>query len=134
MRTIPLVLALAVVIVLLLALTCVTAASDWATYYEVGGHWIEELHEGAANAMLALVVVHVLGVLVSSWLHRENLVRAMVSGRKAGSQEDAIRSAWRPLAVIILIAVPTFWWLHWQSAANDRAAPHAAASVKHHED
>jgi cytochrome b len=124
----------AVVIVLLLALTCITAASGWATYHEIGGHWMEDLHEGVANTMLAFVVVHVLGVLASSWLHRENLVRAMVSGRKAGSPDDAIRSAWRPLAVIILVAVPTFWWLHWQSAAKESAAPHAVVSVKHHED
>ncbi|KJS40041.1 MAG: cytochrome B561 [Rhodospirillaceae bacterium BRH_c57] len=47
-----------------------------------GVGWLEDIHEMAANVMLGLVAVHVLGVVVSSLLHRENLVRAMVTGRK----------------------------------------------------
>lgn len=47
-----------------------------------GVEWIEEVHEGAANAVLGLVIVHVAGVVVSSLLHGENLIRAMVTGRK----------------------------------------------------
>ena len=42
----------------------------------------EELHEGSVNFMLLLIVLHLTGVAVSSLLHRENLVRAMITGRK----------------------------------------------------
>lgn len=45
-------------------------------------HFWEETHEVLVNAMLGLVTVHVLGVIVASRLHRENLVRAMITGRK----------------------------------------------------
>jgi len=66
----------------LLGLGIVTALAGFLTYSDYGGHWLEELHEGAASAMLALVFVHIGAVLISSLLHKENLVRAMLTGHK----------------------------------------------------
>ncbi|MGE5257209.1 MAG: cytochrome b/b6 domain-containing protein [Hyphomicrobiales bacterium] len=42
----------------------------------------EEIHEGMTDFMIFLVVVHVGGVIVSSWIHQENLVLAMITGKK----------------------------------------------------
>lgn len=67
----------------LLGLGAVTAASGYFAFNDLGGDWLEELHEGAASAMLALVFVHIGAVLLSSVIHGENLVRAMWTGFKA---------------------------------------------------
>jgi cytochrome b len=115
-------------IVGLLALTLAIAASGWALFNQAGGEWLEEAHELAANTMLALVGVHVAGVMFASWLHRENLVGAMFSGRKAAPPQDALRSAWRSVAALMLVAVLGFWSWQWQ-AAPAVTAERAAAAV-----
>ena len=50
-----------------------------------GAKWVEEIHEAFANLTVALVVFHVLGVLLSSFGHRENLVKSMITGWKQRS-------------------------------------------------
>lgn len=61
--------------------------SDWERAEEF---W-EEVHEVMANLMLLMIILHVVGVVVSSRLHRENLVRAMVTGRKPAADFRRVR-------------------------------------------
>lgn len=47
-----------------------------------GEAWVEDLHVAASWGAIALIVLHIGGVLLASIEHRENLVRAMLTGRK----------------------------------------------------
>lgn len=49
-----------------------------------GDDWLIDLHQGLANVLLGCVAVHLAGVVVMSHLQHENLVRAMLTGRKRG--------------------------------------------------
>lgn len=46
------------------------------------GDFFEETHEFFANFTLFLVFIHVAGVIVESFIHKENLVRSMIHGNK----------------------------------------------------
>lgn len=112
----------ALAIVALLFTSAVVVFTGWANYQELGGEWLAEVHEISANIMLAIVAVHVLGVVLASWQHRENLVRAMLTGNKDGEVGQGIHRAWGWLAVLIVLAVLGFWYLQWQSAPGGPAA------------
>jgi len=116
-------------IMALLGLTAVTTALGWAAYSEWGGDWLSELHESAATLMLVAVGLHVAGVVVGSLVHCENLVRAMVTGRKQANESDV--PAWRSVGALLLVAVLGFWALQWQQAPSANTT--AAASLHQHQ-
>lgn len=74
----------AVMILALMALLAIISLTGWMTTLESfrRAHWLEEVHEAFANLLLPLVAVHVLGVLYGSLRYGENLVKAMITGRK----------------------------------------------------
>ena len=104
----------ALAIMALLALVLATSALGWAVEADIGGDWLSELHEGAASLTLAIVALHVLGVAIGSLIHRENLVRSMIDGRKRAKQGEGIGRPWRPMAGLVLAAVLVFWLVQWQ--------------------
>ncbi|HUW74148.1 MAG TPA: cytochrome b/b6 domain-containing protein [Methyloceanibacter sp.] len=51
-------------------------------FTEATGEAMEEWHEVISNITLGLIVIHISAVLLASFAHHENLVRAMVTGKK----------------------------------------------------
>jgi len=117
----------------MLAMAILAGATGYAAYNEVGGEWLAELHEGAANAMLGVVLIHIGGVILSSLIHRENLIAAMLSGYKQGRLRDGIRSKHTFVAAALLLATLGYW----AGGADLLPAPWGGApgtaSVRHHQ-
>ena len=119
-----------IAIFLLLALGLVTALTGFAYHQELGGEWLEDVHEAAALVMLWIVGVHVAGVLVSSLLHHENLARSMVTGRKRGEPGEGISRRHVGVA-LLLIALGAGLWV-WYPAGGDGA--NEVQAVQHDDD
>lgn len=114
----------ALTVLVLLLLSLAVGISGWATYSTAGGESYEDVHEVLANLMLVVVGIHIAGVVVSSWLHRENLIGAMLTGFKRGDPADGIGKRRGGVGALLLALVLGFWW--WQ-------AQHPAAGVAHPE-
>jgi cytochrome b len=93
----------------LLGLSLLAGASGYATFNDIGAHWMEDVHEAFANALLAVVFVHIAGVFVSSIVHRENLVRSMLTGFKSAKPGEGIRHRHRLIGAALVAAVAAFW-------------------------
>lgn len=124
----------AIAIVALLAMAALVTATGYATYNEIGGEWLEDAHEALANTMLAVAFVHVAGVVVGSFMHRENLVRAMFTGRKAGTAADAIASPRWGAALAVLAIVTGVWWFQSQQGAANAPASGGHRAEAHEQD
>jgi cytochrome b len=99
--------AISILILLLLGLVC--TVSGWLIYDDVEIERLEEIHNYAASVMLAMVFVHIAGVFTSSLIHRENLVRSMIDGKKYGQVNQAIPAKHLLVAWLMLISLAGFW-------------------------
>lgn len=73
----------AMVIALILAITLISVSGYMMGMDAFwGAEWVEELHEGAVNLTLGLIGLHILGVLLASFEHKENLIKSMITGKK----------------------------------------------------
>lgn len=123
-----------------LVLLSAVAAVVWTgTGLTGGGENGEDLHEGIANALLILIGLHVAGVIIMSRLGRENLVKAMISGRKSRDRHpgavDAVPAPGLAVPVAALaIAAGVYGVLQFDAGAFSPAAQGEAGEAGGDED
>lgn len=75
-------------------LACVVSAAATGWLFTTDRFWgddtVQSLHLALAWALLGLIAAHVAGVAFTSFRHRENLVRAMLSGVKRAPDEHDV--------------------------------------------
>jgi cytochrome b len=91
-----------------------TGLTGYLRLNEIGGESMEGLHEVCANIWLGVVIVHVAGVVIGSWIHRENLVRAIITGYKegvpgeVGGAESGVLAG-RAVGIAVAAGVAALW-------------------------
>lgn len=85
----------AAMIVLLMALLATVGTTGWMMGLDAfwGIAWVETLHEITANVLIGAVALHVIGAIVESVRHRENLPLAMITGYKRAAEGTDIDHA-----------------------------------------
>jgi cytochrome b len=81
----------AMIVVLLVTITLV-GITGWMMGLDRfwGADWLETLHEVVGNLLIGLVALHVGGVIWTSMRHGENLVIAMMTGRKSAHDVGSV--------------------------------------------
>lgn len=122
---------LAFSIAMILSALLPVVATGYATYMELSGEWLEDVHEFFGNLMLLAVLGHIGGVFVLSFLQHRNLAAPMFSGRVPGRGPDLVRHNLVGLAILLLVLVLSFWAWQWQAASARRDAPDTVSSWLH---
>jgi cytochrome b len=81
----------AMIVAMILVLTGVSL-TGWMYTIDAfwGVEWVEDAHEILANLLLALVGLHIVGVVIAGLRHHENLAWAMITGHKRAAETDDV--------------------------------------------
>ncbi len=94
----------AVGILFMIGLLSATVLTGVMNQLEIGPHWLSDIHEASAEGLLVVIGIHVGGVLVSSILHRENLIKSMMTGTKNAPKSLAIERPYQRLGYVLVMA------------------------------
>lgn len=86
--------------------------------YQVG-EWSEDIHEVLAGVLMAVIGIHILGVLVETVIFKHPLIKAMITGRKDGIEPTGRpASIWHSLAGFMVIIGVGFAFSYWVNTAS----------------
>lgn len=106
---------------LLLALGMFVCVTGVMALQDDSGDVVVDLHGLATDVMLGVIALHLVGVLMSSILHRENLVASMftglkrVSGQKplvSAEPDEGIKDSYHWLGLLMAAAAIIFWFVY----------------------
>lgn len=105
------------VVAVLLAIAPVLL-SGYASDQEWTGDWMQDVHEFFGNFMLVVVLAHISGVVVLSFVRGRNLAAHMLTGRVKGKGPDLIQSNHGFWAMLLWVAVLSFGLWQWQQSPS----------------
>jgi len=99
------------------------------------GIQVAHFHHEVSELLLLLIAVHLMGVFVDTWMHRENIIRSMFNGRKKTQspeldQEELLRG--KPHFLLYACSLSLFFLLmtiQWTSPASQVQGEKVASVV-----
>ena len=91
----------------------------WLLVISFAGAWLtseSDAHEVTAYLALWLIIIHIVAAVAMSFLQKENLSGSMVTGKKQGTPEQAIRYPMYVLGVILAFAWAIIFYLVFSGA------------------
>ena len=67
------------------------------------GDFMSDAHETIANIALGVVIIHVIAAVIMSFMQKENLVKALVTGKKQGPPSQAIRGPLNLVGILLVL-------------------------------
>lgn len=101
----------ALAMVSLMVLVLLIGLTGYWSVKEFLGDFMSEAHETITNLALGVVVVHIVAAVIMSFMQKENLIRSMVTGKKEGAPEQAIRYPMYLVGIVLAIAWAYFFYL-----------------------
>lgn len=91
------------------------------TGLSIGGEEMQELHGPVAYALMAVIGLHLAGLVAHTLRHRENIAASMLTGRKMGLPEQGLRSS-HPVWGLVFLLIGGAWVAGLYTAHDPRAA------------
>lgn len=95
----------------LMAIILLIGLTGYWSVKEFLGNWMNEAHEAIASLALALVVIHIAAAVLMSLMQKENLIRAMVTGKKYGQPAQAIRFPQYLIGFLLIVGWVYFFYM-----------------------
>ena len=93
----------ALAIISLMGLILLIGLTGYWSVKEFFGDVIGEAHEAIASLTMAVVVIHVAAAIIMSFFQKENLVKSMITGKKLGIPEQAIKYPFYFVGIALVI-------------------------------
>lgn len=94
----------ALVMISLMILILLIGATGYWSVKEFLGEYMAGAHEAISNIALGFVAIHVAAAVIMSLLQKENLIKSMVTGKKQGTSDQAMRYPMYLVGLGLLIA------------------------------
>jgi cytochrome b len=94
----------ALVMISLMILILLISLTGYWSVKEFLGDFMSGAHETISNIALVVVVIHMAAAIIMSFMQKENLILSMVTGKKPGASEQAIRYPMYLVGLILMLA------------------------------